>query len=140
MKEEILRMDRVTRIVDGVTRLDNFSLHIFRGEIVGLLSMNDQGRDDLVELLQQNLPLHYGFVYFGERLVNSYQKSPMTENRVSVIDRRRRLVDDLTVADNVFVLRRGFKKYLVEPRVLRGQLAQFVGELDLPISADEPVS
>ena len=57
MKEEILRMDRVTRIVDGVTRLDNFSLHIFRGEIVGLLSMNDQGRDDLVELLQQNLPL-----------------------------------------------------------------------------------
>lgn len=140
MKEEVLRMDRVTRIVDGVTSLDQFSMHVFKGEIVGLLSMNEQGRDDLVQLLQQNLPLHYGFVYFNEQLVNSYQKSPMTENRVSVIDRRGRLVDDLTVADNIFVLRRGFKKYIVEPRVLRGQLDQFIRELQVSISADEPVA
>ena len=113
---------------------------MFKGEIVGLLSMNEQGRDDLVQLLQQNLPLHYGFIYFNEQLVNSYQKSPMTENRVSVIDRRGRLVDDLTVADNIFVLRRGFKKYIVEPRVLRGQLDQFIRELQVTISADEQVA
>jgi len=140
MKQEILRMDRVTRVVDGVVRLDNFNLHVFHGEIVGLLPINDQGKDDLVQLLQQNLPLHYGFVYFGEKLVNSYQRSPMTENRVSVIDRRSRLVDDLTVADNVCVLRRGFKKYLVEPRVLRGQLEGAMQELDVPLSADETVA
>ena len=140
MKEEVLRMDRVTRIVDGVTSLDQFSMYVFKGEIVGLLSMNEQGRDDLVQLLQQNLPLHYGFLYFNEQLVNSYQKSPMTENRVSVIDRRGRLVDDLTVADNIFVLRRGFKKYIVEPRVLRGQLEQFIRELQVTISADEQVA
>lgn len=41
---------------------------------------------------------------------------------MSVIEQRSRLVEDLTVADNIFVLRRGFKKYLIEPRVLERQL------------------
>ncbi|HBG76524.1 MAG TPA: sugar ABC transporter ATP-binding protein [Clostridiales bacterium] len=136
MKQEVLRMDRVTRIVDGVTRLNRFSMHIFQGEIMGLLPMNDQGKDELVLLLQKNLPLHYGFVYLEEKLVNSYQKSPMTENAISVIDRQNRLIDDLTVADNIFVLRRGFKKYWIRPRILQDQLERCTREIGVSIPAD----
>lgn len=122
MKQEILRLERVTRITDGVTQLDNMNLHIFQGEIMGLVCINSHGKEALVRLICQNLPIHYGYVYFQEQLVNNYEHSSMGMNRVSVIEQRSRLVEDLTVADNIFVLRRGFKKYLIEPRVLERQL------------------
>lgn len=44
MKNEIMRMDRVTLIEDEVTLLDDFNLHIFQGEIMGLVCINSMGR------------------------------------------------------------------------------------------------
>ena len=37
MREEVLRMDHVTRVVDGSACLTDLSLHLFCGEILGLL-------------------------------------------------------------------------------------------------------
>ena len=140
MREEVLRMDHVTRVVDGSACLTDLSLHLFCGEILGLLCMSDHGEDELVELVQKNLPLHYGFVYFDEQLVNSYRKSPMTRNRAAVIERRGRLVGGLSVMDNLFVLRRGFKKYLISRRTLREQYWRYAGELEIEVSPDTPAS
>ena len=140
MKQEILRLERVTRITDGVTQLDNMNLHIFQGENMGLECINSHGKEALVRLICQNLPIHYGYVYFQEQLVNNYEHSSMGMNRVSDIEQRSRLVEDLTVADNIFVLRRGFKKYLIEPRVLERQLRRFTDDFGVEIDAGAPVS
>ncbi|WP_312643618.1 ATP-binding cassette domain-containing protein [Hydrogenoanaerobacterium sp.] len=140
MKEEIIRLERVTQIVDGVTLLDNFNLHIFKGEIMGLLSINVHGQEALIRLLCQNVPIHYGHVYFQETLVNNYEHSSMSKNRVSVIEKQSRLVESLTVADNIFVLRDGFKKYLISPKMLDAQLRQFTEELDISIDVNQPVA
>lgn len=140
MKEEIFRLESVTQIVDGVTLLDNFNLHIFQGEIMGLVCINAHGQEALIRLLCQNVPIHYGHVYFQETLVNNYESSSMSINRVAVIEKQSRLVEDLTVADNIFVLRRGFKKYLIDPKMLGAQLRQFTEELDIGIDGNELVS
>lgn len=140
MKNEVLRLERVTQTEDGVVLLDNLSMHIFQGEIMGLLCLNTHGKEALVRLLSRNLPIHYGYVYFQERLVNNYAHSSNNANRVSVIERTSRLVEDLTVADNIFVLRPGFKKYFINPRVLSAQLAQFTKDLGVRIEAGELVS
>lgn len=133
MKHEVLRMEQVTTLQDEVTQLDNFSIHIFRGEIMGLVCINPNGEESLIDLIQQNRPIHYGRVYFCETLVNTYQHSTMTPNRAAVIDSRNLLVDGLTVADNVFVLRRGFKKFLISPRVLNDQLRRFTEPLGIEL-------
>lgn len=133
MRHEILRMEHVTTVQDEVTQLDNFSLHIFQGEILGLVCINPNGEESLIELIQRNLPIHYGRVYFCETLVNTYRHSTMMPNKVAVIDRRSLLVGDLTVADNVFVLRRGFKKFLISPRVLNDQLRRFTEPLGIEL-------
>lgn len=137
MKNEIMRMDRVTLIEDEVTLLDDFNLHIFQGEIMGLVCINSDGQDALVNLICQNIPIHYGYIYFDEKLVNSYRHSSMEPNRVSVIEEKSHMAEALSVADNIFVLRRGFKKYLISPRILRAQLSLFTQELDVAIDADE---
>ena len=135
MREEILRMERVTYREQGVALLENFSMTIWAGEILGLVPVNHLGLSALVRRLQQNLPLHYGYVYYKEKLVNDWRfpctgvnhtimnltaMNQTTMNRISVIRNRSCLAEGLTVADNIFVLRPGFKKRLVQPHKLRG--------------------
>ena len=140
MREEVLRLENVTRIADGVTLLEDVNLQIFQGEIMGLICINYGGQDELLELLQKNIPIHYGRVYFNEKLVNSYEQTSSSMNKISIIERHSRLADDLRVADNIFVLRHGFRKYLINRKKLNAQLRQFTDELDLNLDGDRLVA
>lgn len=146
MREEILRMERVTYREQGVTLLDNFNMTIWAGEILGLVPANHFGLTALVRLLRQNLPLHYGYVYYKEKLVNDWRfpgacMNPANlgrihMNRISVIQNKSCLAEGLTVADNIFVLRPGFKKRIMQPQVLKAQLQPFLQDIGVEISAD----
>ena len=136
MRKEVLRMDQVTYEYQGVTQLDNFSLSVWEGEILGLVPVNNWGVEALFSLLTQNLPLRYGYVYYHEKLVNDRYDHRRGSNRVSVVRNETCLAKDLTVADNIFVLRPGFKKWHIRPRVLREQLTPFIQEIGVPIRAD----
>ena len=70
MKQEILRFENVTCKKDGAVYLDNFSFYMTAGEIVGLLSVNDRGIKELIELTAKNHPIDAGRVYMGGKLVN----------------------------------------------------------------------
>lgn len=140
MKNEILRLEQVTIMEDETALLDNFNLHIFKGEIMGLVCINANGRESFINLISQNLPIHYGRVYFDEVLVNSYQHSPLTLNKIAVIEQKSRLVEDLSVADNVFVLRRGFKKYIINHNVLNDQLNRVLKEIEPDIDGNDLVA
>ena len=122
MRKEILRMERVTYREQGMTQLENFNIAIKAGEIIGMVPVNHVGLAAFIRLLQQNLPLHYGYVYYQEKMVNHWRFPTMKYNRISVIQNRSSLAGGLTVADNVFVLRQGFRKCMVQPKVLRQQL------------------
>lgn len=134
-----MRLEHVTLVQDGITVLDNLNLHIFAGEILGLIFLDDQGKQPLVDMMRRNMPLHYGRVYVQEALANSYQHSPGTKNPVTLIGRKNPLVNRMTVADNVFVLRGGFKKYLMQPAVLNAQFAAFAREAGVQLSGAEYV-
>ena len=136
MKKEMLRMERVTYREQGIVCLDNFSMTILAGEIFGLVPVNHYGMDALTKLLKQNLLLHYGYVYYREKEVNSWQKPVNTINRVSIIQNKSCLAEDLTVADNIFVLRSGFKKWLIRPSLLKSQLIPFLQDIGVQIDAD----
>lgn len=136
MRKEVLRMDQVTCECQGVPQLDNFNLTVWAGEILGLVPVNNYGVEALFSLLTQNLPLRYGYVYYQEKLVNDWHDRRRGGNRISVIRNESCLAKDLTVADNIFVLRPGFRKWRIQPRVLWRQLIPFIQETGVPIQAD----
>lgn len=140
MKKEILRLEQVTVRKDGVTLLNHCNLHLFQGEITGLVCLNTVGRESLLELIRRNLPIHYGRIYYNGELINHYQHSPLTMNKVAIIRRKCSLIESLTVADNIFVLRRGLKKFLIDKRTLNRQLKRFTKELNIHIDGDTLVS
>lgn len=139
MKKEVFRMDRVTHIDKGVTLLDNFNIHVFKGEIMGLLCVNRHGLKSFIKILTHNLPIHYGYIFFNEELVNNYQYSSLKENPVVIIEKNSRLVQDLTVTDNIFVLNKAYKEYIINRQKLEKRLKYFSEEINVNISPNKYV-
>lgn len=140
MKKEIVRFENVTRQEDGATYLDNFSFYICEGEILGLVSVNDRGKSELLKLLARNLPIDFGRIYFEGRLVNSYLNSDYAVNKVYTIDEKSSLIQDLSIADNIFVMRPGFRKYVINETVLMEQALRVFQELSFDINLNQRVS
>lgn len=140
MRQEVLRMERVTYIEHGITKLEDFRLQIYKGEIMGMIPVNGHGMNDFLKLLKTNLPIERGYIYYGNELVNSWKESKKNHNRVSIIEAKSGLVEGLTVSDNIFVLRHGFRQRLIRTGLLRKQLAPFLHDIGMDdISPDSCV-
>ncbi|HBE78079.1 MAG TPA: sugar ABC transporter ATP-binding protein [Firmicutes bacterium] len=139
MRPEILRLEKIITAENGVILLNNFNLHIFRGEIMGLIAINLHGLDSLLELICKNVPLYYGSVYFCENLVNSYAHSSRTRNKVAVVEKQSSLIENLTVADNIYVMRHGFKKYIINSKTLNSQFKMFAMDAGVDLHGEQQV-
>ncbi len=136
MKKEIFRMERVTYKEAEVTRLEDFNLQIYEGEIMGMVPFNGYGMSAFLELLQTNIPIYDGYIYYNGQLINSWKKSSGTHNRIGIIQAKSSLVESMTIADNVFVMRPGFKQELIRTKLLSRQLKPFLKEIGIEIPAD----
>ena len=140
MKQEILRFENVTRQVDGAVYLDNFNFYMTKGEIVGMLSVNDRGKKELLNLVMKRLTIESGRIYWDGGLANSWLDSEYPNNKVYVIDEHSSLIEDLSIADNMFVMRSGFKKYVIEERVLEEQAKRVLESLSMQVDLNQRVS
>lgn len=136
MRQEIFRMERVTYTDNGITWLEDFNLQIYKGEIMGLIPINAHGLQELLQLMQTNMPLYDGHVYYCDERVNSWKSTRRSVNRIGIIDAGSRLVEHMTVSDNIFVLRQGFRQEILKNRLLEKQLGPFMSDIGMDIPAD----
>ncbi len=128
MKHEVFRLEQVSL----PPYLSDINLHLNKGEIVALIGLNALGIEQLLTIFKRNIPIHYGHVYCNDILVNDYLSSSRKSNRVTVIQRESTLIDTLTVEENLFVLRKGFRSHLINQRLLSSQMDELLRPL--PIS------
>lgn len=140
MRKEILRMENITLEDYGKRYLDNLNFYVLQGEIMGLIVADLKGSSQLIDLICTNRPIQFGQVYVNGELVNRYSHSSLSENKVYVIEERGRLIDSLTVSDNLFVMRRGFKKYIINTRILDSQVEWLVEEMGVAIRPEWRIS
>lgn len=139
MIEEVLRVEHVTKKVDGILRLDNLNFTIHQGEIMGMLPLNSHGKKELISVLTQNSTIDMGRVYIDGTLVNYYEHSNKGINKVEIIDVNTRLVEDLTVADNIFVLSRSFGQKIIRDKKLNQDTEKLLKVVGIQIKTDELV-
>jgi ribose transport system ATP-binding protein len=118
--------------------LDRFSIHVCEGEIFGLFFSDNNGKDEFVKLAINNHPIEYGKVYFTNEQVNSYRQGrPSPPNpRIGYVSRAVGLIDDMSVSENVFLMRRGFRKYIIDRAVLKAQFDSLAAEYGIDIDGD----
>lgn len=136
MRQEVFRMERVTYLDKGSKQLEDFNLQIYRGEIMGMVPIRAHGLQAFLQLMQTNMPLYDGHIYYCGERVNSWKSTRRSVNRIGVIDAHSRLVEHMTVSDNIFVLRQGFRQNLIKNRLLQRQLAPFMEDIGVHILAD----
>ncbi len=132
-------MERVTYKEKDVLLLEDFNLQIYCGEIMGMIPIDGHGLGAFMKLLQNNLPLYDGYVYYGNETVNSWRGPRKASNRISVIGTQSCLVGKMSVLDNIFVLRQGFRQEIIRTEVLRKQLEPFLADIGIDIPADARV-
>lgn len=139
MRKEVLRMERVTYKEKEVTKIEDFNLQIYEGEIMGLVPFNNHGRTAILKLLQTNLPIYDGYVFYNGEKVNSWKGASQGMNRISIIGAKNSLVESMSITDNIFVLRKGFRQEMIRTKLLNRQLKPFMEEIGIQISMDAKV-
>lgn len=134
MKKEILRMEHIVCSEDGSPVLNHFSMQIFKGEIYGLLCLEQHGITKMIELICRNQPIQYGQVFFEEKLVNHFENNSRSKNRVTLIGNKSCLIDSLSLADNLFVIRSGFRRHIIPEKAIRIQTRKLLNEFQIRIS------
>lgn len=137
MRPEIFRMERVTYQENEIQKLIDCDLNIFSGEIMGLIPLNSHGLSALIDVMTKNLPLQFGFVFLKEKMINNWQRPRPQNNPIGLIQSKSHLVDGMTLTDNVFVLRSGFRAWYIQSTLLHTQLIPFFERIgvDVPLDA-----
>ncbi len=115
-RKEYLRIERASWEADGRQPLYDIDLQLFEGELAGLISDHAQSADILVRVFKEHLPLIQGTItYRGERLSESREFSKIL-NRTAVIDSHSQIAEKLTLAENLYIMRKDFKDHLLKSR------------------------
>ncbi len=128
MKTEILRINNLNSNADIVHNLENISLYILEGEIVGFLGLSYSGKDFLVRILiGEALEDIYDYhIYVEGKRISSDKELKKKIYRIAVSNYK---IDDWTVAEYIGLvdcrwLQEFMKKNLLEEEV-RGYFSKF---------------
>jgi ribose transport system ATP-binding protein len=129
----VLAVGDVDKSFPGVQALRNVSFDCLSGEVHGLVGENGAGKSTLMRILAGAMPPDSGFIRLrGERVV---LRSPRHAHDlgIAMVYQDTRLVDDLDVAQNIWLEREPGSFLLVDRRSMETQAAAILDRLGLEI-------
>ena len=103
MEEIIIAMKQVSKEFPGVKALQNIDLEICRGEIHGLVGENGAGKSTLIKILGGSYTATSGEVYMDGRKLQMHAPLDAQMAGISVVHQELKLVDALTVMENIYL-------------------------------------
>lgn len=133
MKEELFRIEYLDVNYNSSLMLSSFSMELIKGEVLGIYTKNFSEIECLINTLRGDLvPLSGRILFKNFPLKFSSQNSG---TNLIVICKQCQLIDSFTVADNIFVIRKGFKKHFIDRKKLEFQAGLMLDKLNINISA-----
>ena len=135
MKRELLRLESIGFGKHEQNTLNDFSMALYQGEILGVLSDHAVEKNDLVGVIAGRLKANSGRLYLGNEPSPFEEADKIRHRKVGIIHAAKTLVDDLSISENIFVIRKGFKAQIINSRLLNMQTQRLIDEFGLSISA-----
>ena len=123
----------------GQATLNNLSLVLCAGEMLGVFSTHAAVKNDLVHLLAGQSGADSGRLYLDNEISPFEETDYHRQRRVGVIGSAQALIDVLSVAENIFVVRKGFKAGIINRRLIELQTQNLIDEYGMTIAPDELV-
>ena len=99
----LLRMENVSKAFPGVQALDDVSLEVRAGEILGLIGENGAGKSTLMKILSGVYQMDRGAIYLQGQPTHIHDPHQAQELGISIIYQEFNLMPNLTVMENIFV-------------------------------------
>jgi ribose transport system ATP-binding protein len=113
MSDHILEIYGVSKSFPGVKALDNINLKIKKGEVHALVGENGAGKTTLIRLISGIYKVDSGAIFYdGEELIN-VGPHDCIEKGISSVHQDFRMVETLTVAENIFLGKPLMKKSFI---------------------------
>ena len=101
--EVVLRLNGITKTFPGVKALNNVSLELKKGEILGLVGENGAGKSTLMKILTGAYTKDAGSIELDSQIVEIDSTSKGRQLGISIIYQELSLLPQLTVAENMFL-------------------------------------
>lgn len=127
----LLWMENVSKSFPGVQALDNVSMHVAAGEILGLIGQNGAGKSTLMKILSGVYSVDSGSIYLGGEPVQVQNPHHAQELGISIIYQELNLMPNLSVMENIFIGREPGPPFFVSRRQLEQQTQALMDRLQV---------
>lgn len=133
----ILRAENITKKFPGVKALDNVSLEVHANEVLALLGENGAGKSTLIKILAGVQAPDSGEIYIDGEKVRFVNPVAAKNAGISVVYQELANVNELTVAENLFINSYGKKNRTLNWRQMSAEAEKIVAAIDLHIDVNK---
>ena len=134
MSETILRMQGIQKYFPGVHALDDAQLEVRSGEVLALIGENGAGKSTLMKILTGIYTKDDGSIeLFGENVEITSPRDAQAKG-ISIVHQELNLMQDLTVAENIFIGRENTKGMFLDKAEQNRRAEELLQSLHLDIS------
>ena len=136
----ILEMNHVSKAFGGSQALSDIHLSVEAGEIHALLGENGAGKSTLMNILTGVIPADAGTITFDGKSYPTPTIQQMEAAGIAFVHQELNVINDLTVADNIFLCRELTKFGLLRQREQVARARQLFDNLGVDIDPAAMVS
>jgi len=138
--ENLVEMRGMSKSFFGVKVLHEVDFDVKAGEVVALVGENGAGKSTLINLLAAIHPRDAGTIYIQGKEITHSSPLQMQHEGVSMIHQELQLLDDLTVAQNIFLTREPKKRGIIDYKRMNREAKEFLDRLGQKIDPTAKVS
>jgi len=101
--ENIIQLNQVTKKFGGITALNKASLHVKKGEVVGLIGDNGAGKSTLIKTLVGVYSPDEGEILIRGNKINSWNALKAREAGIETVFQDRALTPQQSIVKNIFM-------------------------------------
>jgi len=107
----VLKLKNISKSFGAIQALDDVSLTLNAGEVLGLMGDNGAGKSTLVKIIAGNFKQSSGEINFEEQMVEFSKPMDARNKGIEVVYQDLALCDNLTASSNIFLTREIKKKF-----------------------------
>ena len=101
--ETVLRTDNVTKRFGGLTAVDDVTIEVHKGEIVGLIGPNGAGKSTLFNCITGTLSADDGRIYLQDQDVTDWPEHKIARAGIGRMFQETRIFDEMSVRKNLLL-------------------------------------
>ena len=139
MGDLILSMKGITKSFSGVAALKNAALDLKAGEVVALMGENGAGKSTLMKILTGIYSKDSGEIKYMGQEVCFKGPAESEEAGISIVHQELNMMNDLTVAQNLFIGREEMNGFLIDDKKLNEKASELFKVLKIDINPAEKI-